>query len=312
MQVIHTVAAMRAARACVADLSLVPTMGYLHEGHLSLVARAKADGAPVAASIFVNPTQFGPNEDLSRYPRDVPRDLELLEAAGVDFAFVPEASEMYPPEFDIRIEVGAVTEVLEGAVRPGHFAGVATVVAKLFNIVQPTRAYFGQKDAQQSVVIRKLVRDLNIPVEVVVAPTVRETDGLALSSRNSYLTPEQRAVAPAIFRALCEAQRRFDLGERDAEALRQVLRDVIASESLLQIDYVSIAEPTTLQELQAVEREALASMAVRVGSTRLIDNVILDAAASWGRTILPPVIGAGAPVVLGKLIGKPRAQRAAR
>jgi pantoate--beta-alanine ligase len=275
MQVIHTVADMRAARGGVADLGLVPTMGYLHEGHLSLVARAKAENAAVAVSIFVNPTQFGPNEDLSRYPRDVPRDLQLLAAAGVDFVFVPEASEIYPAGFDTRIDVGSVTEVLEGVVRPGHFAGVATVVAKLFNIIQPTRAYFGQKDAQQSVVIKKLVRDLDLPVEVVVAPTVREADGLALSSRNSYLTPEQRGVAPVIFRALSEARRLFDAGERDAEALREALRRTLDAEPGLQIDYVSVADPLTLRELLAVDEQALVSMAVRLGATRLIDNLML-------------------------------------
>ena len=275
MQVLRTVAEMRAARAGYSDVGFVPTMGYLHAGHMSLVARAKAECATVAASIFVNPTQFGPNEDLSRYPRDMPRDLGLLEAAGVDFVFAPEPAEMYPPGFDLSIIVGGVTGVLEGAVRPGHFAGVATVVAKLFNIVQPTRAYFGQKDAQQSVVIRKLVRDLDIPVEVVVAPTVREADGLALSSRNSYLTPEQRVVAPVIFRALSEAKRRFDAGERDAGALRDATRDTIAGEPQLQVDYVSAADPLTLRELETVERQALVSVAVRLGATRLIDNLIL-------------------------------------
>jgi pantoate--beta-alanine ligase len=275
MQVLRTVAEMRAARAGYSDVGFVPTMGYLHAGHMSLVARAKAECATVGASIFVNPTQFGPNEDLSRYPRDMPRDLGLLEAAGVDFVFAPEPAEMYPPGFDLSIAVGGVTGVLEGAVRPGHFAGVATVVAKLFNIVQPTRAYFGQKDAQQSVVIRKLVRDLNIPVEVVVAPTVREADGLALSSRNSYLTPEQRAVAPVIFRALNEAKRRFDAGERDASVLRGATRDTITAEPQMQVDYVSAADPLTLRELATVERQALVSVAVRLGATRLIDNLIL-------------------------------------
>ncbi|HEV7384396.1 MAG TPA: pantoate--beta-alanine ligase [Phenylobacterium sp.] len=277
MKVIHTVAEMRAARAGGPDLGLVPTMGYLHDGHLSLVARAKAESAAIAVSIFVNPTQFGPSEDLSRYPRDVPRDLGLLEAAGADLVFVPDAAEIYPPGFDTKIEVGGVTDVLEGAVRPGHFAGVATVVAKLFSIIQPARAYFGQKDAQQSVVIRKLVRDLDLPVEVVVAPTVREADGLALSSRNSYLTGEQRAAAPAIFSALSEARRRFEAGERDGEVLREAMRQVIATEPLMQIDYISVADPLTLRELAAVDRQALASMAVRLGTTRLIDNLVLGA-----------------------------------
>ena len=275
MQVLRTIAEVRAARAGLPELGLVPTMGYLHEGHLSLVARAKADCAAVAASIFVNPTQFGPNEDLSRYPRDLPRDLSMLEAAGVDFVFTPDAAEMYPPHFDTVVEVRGVTDVLEGAVRPGHFAGVATVVAKLFNIVQPTRAYFGQKDAQQSVVIRKLVRDLAIPVEIVVAPTVREADGLALSSRNSYLTPDQRTAAPRIFQALGAARDLFAAGARDAEALRQAIRQVLAVEPQMQIDYVSVADPLTLVELAIVERQALVSLAVRLGTTRLIDNLLL-------------------------------------
>jgi len=277
MRIIETIAEFRAARAGVADLGLVPTMGYLHDGHLSLAARAKAECSAVAVSIFVNPTQFGPNEDLARYPRDLPRDLGLLEAAGVDLVFAPQPAEVYPPGFDTVIEVRGVTDVLEGAVRPGHFAGVATVVAKLFNIVQPTRAYFGQKDAQQSVVIRKLVRDLNLPVEVIVAPTVREPDGLALSSRNSYLAPDQRAAAPAIYRALSAARDRFAAGERGAEALREAMRAVIAAEPLMSIDYVSVADAETLRELTIVERQALVSMAVRLGATRLIDNLILGA-----------------------------------
>jgi pantoate--beta-alanine ligase len=191
--------------------------------------------------------------------------------------FTPDAAEMYPPGFDTRIEIGGVTEVLEGAVRPGHFAGVATVVAKLFNIVQPTRAYFGQKDAQQSVVIRKLVRDLDMPVEIVVAPTVREADGLALSSRNSYLTSSERAGAPAIYRALQAAQALFDGGERDADALRDAMRRALAAELVLRVDYVSIADAASLRELDRVEGAALASMAVRLGSTRLIDNLQLGA-----------------------------------
>ena len=277
MRVIETVAEFRAARAGAGDLGLVPTMGYLHDGHMSLVARAKAECAAVAVSIFVNPTQFAPNEDLARYPRDLPRDLGLLGPAGVDLVFAPAPQEIYPAGFDTTVEVRGVTDVLEGAVRPGHFAGVATVVAKLFNIVQPSRAYFGQKDAQQSVVIRKLVRDLNLPVEVIVAPTVREPDGLALSSRNSYLTPEQRAAGPAIYRALNAARARFEAGERNAEFLRDAMRSVIAAEPLMSLDYASVADADTLQELATVNGAALASMAVRVGPTRLIDNLLLDA-----------------------------------
>jgi len=275
MKVLSTVAEMRAARADLGDVGLVPTMGYLHEGHLSLVARAKSENPGVVATIFVNPTQFGPNEDLARYPRDLPRDLGLLDAAGVDLVFAPEPDEMYPPGFEATIVVGGVTDVLEGAVRPGHFAGVATVVAKLFNIVQPTRAYFGQKDAQQSVVIKSLVRDLNIPVEVVVAPTLREPDGLALSSRNSYLTQGERAAAPVIFRALSEARRLFDAGEREAEVLRQAMREALANEAQIRVDYVSVADPLDLHELATIVKPALASMAVRLGTTRLIDNLLL-------------------------------------
>jgi pantoate--beta-alanine ligase len=275
MQVIQSVTEFRAARARLGGVGLVPTMGYLHEGHLSLVRRARAECAATVASIFVNPTQFGPNEDLSRYPRDVPRDLALLEAAGVDLAFVPEVTEMYPAGFDTRISVGGVTDVLEGALRPNHFDGVATVVAKLFNIVQPTRAYFGQKDAQQCSVIRKLVHDLDIPVEIIVVPTVREADGLALSSRNSYLTPDQRASAPTIHRALSAAQALFAAGERHAEVLRDAIRRVVDAEPSMQIDYVSIADPSTLRELETAAGGALASIAVRLGGTRLIDNVAL-------------------------------------
>jgi pantoate--beta-alanine ligase len=280
LQVLQTIAQMRAARPGAGDLGLVPTMGYLHAGHLSLVERAKAECGAVAVSIFVNPTQFGPGEDLSRYPRDLPRDLGMLEAAGVDLVFAPDPSEIYPPGFATEIRVGGVTDVLEGAVRPGHFAGVATVVAKLFNIVQPTRAYFGQKDAQQSVVIRKLVADLDLPVAIVVAPTVREADGLALSSRNSYLTPEQRAAAPAIFRALTAARVLFEGGERDAEAVRQAMRATVAAEPDMRVDYVSVADPETLRELSTVDRAALASMAVRLGATRLIDNLLLGGEAA--------------------------------
>jgi pantoate--beta-alanine ligase len=280
LQVLQTIAQMRIARRGAGDLGLVPTMGYLHAGHLSLVERAKAECATVAVSIFVNPTQFGPNEDLARYPRDLPRDLGLLEAAGVDLVFAPEPSEIYPPGFATEIRVGGVTDGLEGAARPGHFAGVATVVAKLFHIVQPTRAYFGQKDAQQSVVIRMLARDLDLPVEIVVAPTVREADGLALSSRNSYLTPEQRAAALAIFRALTAARVLFDGGERDAELLRRAMRATLAAQPDMRIDYVSVADPETLQELSRVDRAALASMAVRLGATRLIDNLLLGGRAA--------------------------------
>ncbi|WP_026369446.1 pantoate--beta-alanine ligase [Kallotenue papyrolyticum] len=278
MEIYTTIAECRAARArLTGTLGFVPTMGYLHAGHLALVRRAKAECAHVAVSIFVNPTQFGPHEDLERYPRDLPRDLALLENEGVDLVFAPSVAEMYPPGYSTYVEVGDVSEPLEGAHRPGHFRGVATVVCKLFNIVQADRAYFGQKDAQQTVVIRRMVRDLNIPTSIVVVPTVRDADGLALSSRNVYLTPEERAAAPVLYRALTAARERYAAGERDAEALRRVMRAVIATEPLARSDYVSVADAETLREIEGpIETGALLSLAVRFGSTRLIDNLPLE------------------------------------
>ncbi|HEU5014519.1 MAG TPA: pantoate--beta-alanine ligase [Roseiflexaceae bacterium] len=279
MQVIETVADVRRARAAVGAPGLVPTMGYLHEGHLALVRHARAENDAVAVSIFVNPTQFGPNEDFARYPRDVERDLRLLEHEGVDLVFAPSLAEMYPDGYHTYVDVEHVTVPLEGAVRPGHFRGVATVVCKLFNIVQPTRAYFGQKDAQQTVVIRQMVRDLNMPLDIVIVPTVREPDGLAMSSRNVYLSPEQRAAAPVLYRALAAARRQFAAGERHGEALRQSMRAVLSAEPLAQVEYVSVADPDTLQELDMVgPNGALFSMAVRFGATRLIDNMRVSAA----------------------------------
>ncbi len=276
MQVLSTVAAFRAARRAVGTLGLVPTMGFLHRGHLSLVERALAECGTAAASIFVNPTQFGPHEDLARYPRDLPRDLHLLEQAGATLAFVPQPDEIYPPGFATRIDVGPVAEPLEGAVRPGHFAGVATVVAKLLNIVQPDRAYFGRKDAQQSAVIRRLVRDLDLPVAIVVGDTVRDDDGLALSSRNAYLTPEQRARAPLLHRALLAAEALFRAGERDAAALRAAVRTTLGADPGLAVDYVSVADPDTMRELDRAGDRALVSLAARLGPTRLIDNLLLS------------------------------------
>ncbi len=275
MRSLPTVDAFREARREVGTLGLVPTMGFLHEGHLALVQRARAENQAVAVSIFVNPTQFGPGEDLGRYPRDLPRDLRLLEEAGVDLVFAPEASEMYPPGFSTAVVVEDVTRGLEGAVRPGHFRGVATVVCKLFNIAQAERAYFGQKDAQQVVVIQRMARDLNFPTEVVVVPTVREPDGLALSSRNTYLGAGERAAAPVLFRALLSARSAWERGERAAEALRRHVRETIAAEPLAQVDYVSVADPRTLVELDHVDDDALVSLAVRIGRTRLIDNLVL-------------------------------------
>jgi pantoate--beta-alanine ligase len=254
-------------------------MGYLHAGHLSLVEQARNECDLVVVSIFVNPTQFGPTEDLSRYPRDEVRDLQFLESAGVDWVFLPTAEEIYPPGFQTYVDVREVTTVLEGAARPGHFAGVATVVAKLFNLVQPGVAYFGQKDAQQIVVIRRMVRDLNFPVDLVVGMTIREPDGLALSSRNVYLDPAERQAALVLSRALRAAHDLWDAGERDGERLRAAMCAVLAAEPLAQPDYVSIADLDTLAELEAIapDQGALASLAVRIGrGTRLIDNHILE------------------------------------
>lgn len=276
MKVVTTLDDLRQARAALlGPVGLVPTMGYLHEGHLSLARRARAECASVAASIFVNPTQFGPNEDLASYPRDLPRDLAMLEAAGVDLVWTPTPEIVYPTGFQTWVTVEEVAKPLEGSQRPGHFRGVATVVAKLFNAFQPHRAYFGQKDAQQVAVIKQMVRDLNFPVEIVVCPTVREPDGLAMSSRNAYLSAEQRAAAPVLFRALNAAATAFAAGERDAEALRQLMAGIIDAEPLARRQYVSVADPETLQELEGSIQRALLSMAVFIGKTRLIDNLVL-------------------------------------
>jgi len=277
MQTVTTLTELRQARAAFAGrLGLVPTMGFLHAGHLSLVERARAGCDHVAVSIFVNPTQFGPGEDLSHYPRDLDRDLALLESLGVDLVWAPPPEEVYPPGFQTWVFVEAVTAPLEGKHRPGHFRGVATVVAKLFSAFTPQRAYFGQKDAQQVVVIRRMVQDLNFPVEVIVCPTVREPDGLALSSRNTHLGPAERQAATVLYRALSTARQAFEAGERDAEALRAGLSSTLASEPLAREEYVSVAHPETLAELSEVgEAGALLSMAVRVGHTRLIDNIVL-------------------------------------
>lgn len=275
MQVLSTIVEVRTARSDFGRLGLVPTMGFLHEGHLSLVRKAKGECGAVAVSIFVNPTQFGPNEDFARYPRDMDRDLALLEEAGVDFVFTPQPAEIYPEGFATRIEVGPIAEVLEGAVRPGHFSGVATVVAKLFNIVAPTVAYFGQKDAQQCAVIRQVVRDLNLPVILAIEPTVREDDGLAMSSRNVYLDTDQRQDALVVHRALKAAAGAFDAGETDGDLLRALMQDVLSGQV---VDYVSIADPDTLAEIARVRAGAIVSLAVRFGPTRLIDNLVLGEA----------------------------------
>ena len=278
MKTVTTLTELRQARQELsAPLGLVPTMGYLHAGHLSLVRLARRDCASVAASIFVNPTQFGPNEDLDAYPRDLPRDLKLLEEEGVDLVWTPTPQVMYPSGYQTWVTVEEVTQPLEGGMRPGHFRGVATVVAKLFTAVQPDRAYFGQKDAQQAVVIKQMVRDLNFPVQVVVSPIVREPDGLALSSRNVYLDSAQRQAATVLQRALQRAVHAFQNGERDAQALRRIMTETIAAEPLARLQYVSCADAASLQELHGpVTSQALLSMAVYLGKTRLIDNMLLE------------------------------------
>ena len=276
MKVITEIAEMRKLRRDLTEpVGFVPTMGYLHEGHLSLVRKARAENPSLVASIFVNPAQFGPQEDFQSYPRDTKRDLALLEKEASDIVFIPSAEEMYPPQFNSWVEIGEVSERLEGASRPGHFRGVATVCAKLFNIVEPTRAYFGQKDAQQAVVIKKMISDLNLNLEIVTLPTVREPDGLAMSSRNTYLSPEERKTALVLYRALALAQRRWEQGEKDAESIRQEMSGLIQEEPLATIDYVSIADADTLDELDTLKLPALVSLAVRIGKTRLIDNILL-------------------------------------
>ncbi len=277
MMIVSTLDELRSARLLLdGKLGLVPTMGYLHEGHTSLIRRATAECDHVAVSIFVNPTQFGPNEDLSKYPRDLDRDLHLLEEAGADLVWTPTPEVMYPPRFQTWVEVEEMTRPLEGVQRPGHFRGVTTVVTKLFNAVQPAKAYFGQKDAQQAAVVRRMVKDLNFPVEIVVCPIVREPDGLAMSSRNVYLDPEQRKAAAILYRSLSDAKSAYDKGERDAEKLRQIMKASIASEPLAQMQYVSCADYDALQELEKVTGKTLLSIAVFFGKTRLIDNFVLE------------------------------------
>lgn len=277
MEVTRTRAEVRAARDRLPEpVGAVLTMGALHEGHRSLVARARRENASVVATIFVNPTQFGPSEDLAVYPRDEAADLAALEAAGVDLVFAPPVEEVYPEGFGTSIDVGPIAAPLEGAARPGHFRGVAPVVAILLGLIRPQRTYFGQKDAQQCLVVRRLVADLAMPAEVVVCPTVREADGLALSSRNSSLSPEERAAAPVLYRALAAARDLAAAGERDAEALRRRMRDVLATEPLARPEYVSVADAADLRELDDVAGDVLISLAARIGPTRLIDNLPLS------------------------------------
>jgi len=277
MKVVTRLPDLRSARVNLEEpVGFVPTMGYLHEGHLSLVRRARAECKSVVASIFVNPTQFGPGEDLAAYPRDLERDLALLRLENVDLVWTPEPESLSPPGFQTWVIVEDVTKMLEGALRPGHFRGVTTIVAKLFNWVQPDRAYFGQKDAQQTVVIRRMVQDLNFPIQVIVCPTVREPDGLAKSSRNVYLNPDERRAAVVLYQALTMAQQAFLSGERQPDTLRNVMIDTIQDEPLANLQYVSCADPDTLVELESRVERALLSMAIFFRKTRLIDNLLLE------------------------------------
>ena len=272
-RVLRTRAELRAALAdAPRSVGLVPTMGWLHEGHRSLMRRARADDATTVVTIFVNPRQFGDPGDLERYPRSEARDLAICEEEGADLVWAPPVEEVYPPGFDTTVTVGDIAHPLEGAARPGHFDGVATVVSILFALVGAEHAYFGQKDAQQVMVIRRMARDLALPTAVIACPTVRESDGLALSSRNVHLTPAERAAAPVLHQALMAARDAHAAGERSADALRRLMRTIIDGEPLAAIDYVSVADGTSLAELERVDAPALLSLAVRFGGTRLIDN----------------------------------------
>ena len=277
MKLARSISELRTLRAGLPEpVGFVPTMGFLHDGHLSLVRRSHKECASTAVSIFVNPAQFAPSEDLAAYPRDLDRDLGLLEKAGADLVFAPASDrEIYPSGYATWVSVDGITERLEGASRSTHFRGVTTVVAKLFCLVRPQRAYFGQKDAQQALVIDRLIADLNFDIGLVVAPTVREADGLAMSNRNTYLSPAERRAAPVLRRALDLAESLWESGERSAASIRTRMLDLLAAEPLARVDYVSVADPGTLDEMETIERRALVSLAVRIGTTRLIDNTVL-------------------------------------
>ena len=257
-------------------IGLVPTMGALHEGHLSLVSAAKKECKSVVVSIFVNPTQFSPTEDLSKYPRPLEKDLSSLEAEGVDLVWTPTDKIMYKNNYQTWVEVIDITKLLEGKMRPDHFKGVTTVVSKLFNAVRPDYAYFGQKDAQQSIVIKQMVSDLNYPIEIRVCPIIREEDNLAKSSRNIYLDPQERKAAPVLYKALNTAKNAYSNGERNGNNIRQIMLDVFNQEPKAKVQYISCADLNTLEELEVINNGALISVAVYIGKTRLIDNMILD------------------------------------
>jgi len=274
MKTVNSAAELRAARESMASpFGLVPTMGFLHEGHLSLVRRARQECSSVGVSIFVNPAQFGPTEDLDTYPTNLDQDLELLSGEGADLVWTPTTTEMYGRRYQTWVEVEDLTRYLEGEIREGHFRGVTTVVAKLFNSFQPDRAYFGQKDAQQAAVILRMTHDLNFPIEIIVCPTVREADGLALSSRNASLAAQERQAATVLYRALTAATERFNSGEREAKRLKAEMEAVLADEPLARTEYASVADPETLEESHGSIEQALLSMAVVIGKTRLIDNI---------------------------------------
>ncbi|MFC1978706.1 pantoate--beta-alanine ligase [Chloroflexota bacterium] len=273
MQVISSIEKMKQARKkLIGSVGFVPTMGFLHEGHLTLVRRAKRKNDITVVSIFVNPTQFSPGEDFAQYPRDTEHDLALLEKEGVDIIFIPIPNDMYPDSYNTWVETSGITEMLEGQKRPSHFRGVTTIVNKLFNIIMPHKAYFGQKDGQQLRVIQKMVRDLNMHVKIVPVPTVREKDGLAMSSRNAYLNDEERKAALVLYKALIIAEEMYMRGEHDASRIRVKMTGLINKEHLAKIDYISIADSDTLEELTYIDHPALVSMAVKIGKTRLIDN----------------------------------------
>ena len=276
MQIARSIPEMKALRGkCAGAVGFVPTMGYLHEGHLELVRIAGRDNTVAIVSIFVNPTQFAPNEDYKAYPRDLDRDLAMLDRVKTGIVFIPDSQDMYADGYNTWVDVQGITGKLEGRARPTHFRGVTTVCNKLFNIVQPHKAYFGQKDAQQALVMQKMAADLNMNLEVVVCPTIREKDGLAMSSRNTYLTGSQRTSATVLYRSLCLAGDMFARGERDAGVIRKAIIDLISGEAAVKIDYVSIADIQTLDEIDKIGGKALVSLAVRLGKPRLIDNIIL-------------------------------------
>jgi pantoate--beta-alanine ligase len=276
MKIIKNIVAIKQLRSTLAGtVGFIPTMGYLHEGHLSLITRAKKETDHVIVSIFVNPKQFGPNEDFQNYPRDEKKDLALLKKAGTDSVFLPTVKEFYPEDYETHVSLEKITQKLEGAVRPGHFTGVATVLTKFFNLIQPTHSYFGQKDAQQVVVVKKMVRDLNFSTKIIVGGTQREKDGLAMSSRNVFLNLRERKEATVLYKSLSLAKDMFEKKETNAKKIIHAMEKLIQTTSG-KIDYISIANPKTLEELATIKKGTLISIAVRFGNTRLIDNVIIE------------------------------------